>query len=207
MTNEEFYKDEIECVAKITNDFTCAYLIIAKLIGKVDIDCDDFKDCQYCHEACYTWLNQEHKEEEKQDRQESVIEHLLKTYQTECLHGVYQNDNYIELTIHNVNKEYFINNNINLLDTYKKPKIKLTQDEYIIFKNIDKEFEWIARDEDGCLYIYNKKPYKCGVEWENKSLCYNISAFIHLFKFIKWQDEEPRNIQKLLENCEVIEDD
>lgn len=93
-----------------------------------------------------------------------------------------------------------------LFSEYKEP-IKLTQFEFDFFKNIDPEFEWIARDEDGCLYIYNKKPYKCCVEWENKSLCYNISAFIHLFQFINWEDEEPYNIQDILKNCEIIGED
>lgn len=27
-----------------------------------------------------------------------------------------------------------------------------------------------------------------------------LTAFNHLFKFVKWEDEEPYNIQELLEN-------
>ena len=29
-----------------------------------------------------------------------------------------------------------------------------------ILERTDKRFKWIARDENGCLYIYNTKPYK-----------------------------------------------
>ena len=29
-----------------------------------------------------------------------------------------------------------------------------------ILEATDKNYKWIARDENGCLYIYNTKPYK-----------------------------------------------
>ena len=29
-----------------------------------------------------------------------------------------------------------------------------------ILERTDKRYKWIARDENGCLYIYNTKPYK-----------------------------------------------
>ena len=29
-----------------------------------------------------------------------------------------------------------------------------------ILERTDKNYKWIARDENGCLYIYNAKPYK-----------------------------------------------
>ena len=35
-----------------------------------------------------------------------------------------------------------------------------TNTEKQILEGTDKRFKWIARDENGCLYIYNTKPYK-----------------------------------------------
>ena len=35
-----------------------------------------------------------------------------------------------------------------------------TDTEKRILEATDKRFKWIARDENGCLYIYNTKPYK-----------------------------------------------
>lgn len=35
-----------------------------------------------------------------------------------------------------------------------------TEVEKRILEATDKNYKWIARDENGCLYIYNTKPYK-----------------------------------------------
>ena len=35
-----------------------------------------------------------------------------------------------------------------------------TNTEKCILEATDKNYKWIARDENGCLYIYNTKPYK-----------------------------------------------
>ena len=91
-----------------------------------------------------------------------------------------------------------------------KGNIKLTQFEFDFFKNIDKEYKWIVRGKNDMLYLFENKPFKgnvgfwyCSEESSGKDLYF----FDHLFQFIKWEDEEPQNIQELLENCEVIEDD
>jgi hypothetical protein len=210
MTNEEFYEKEIEYVKRISND-DCAYVIIAKLLGKVDIDCNYFKECKYCYEACKTWLHQEHKEEE-QERQDSVIEHLLKTYgnTTYVESGFHLNEYYITLTIHNVNKEDSIDPNHNgLLSPYQKTKIKLTLHEKCILETINKKYKWITRDEDDDLYIYTHQPIKKEIDWENSmtkaSECCSLTIFNDLFNFIKWEDEEPYLIEDILRNCEVVE--
>lgn len=93
-----------------------------------------------------------------------------------------------------------------LYEEYKDP-IKLTHDEYIILKNIDKKYKWIARDKDNNLCFFESKPHKLNSFWNNGEYIQCIIVFNHLFQFIKWEDEEPYNIQELLENCEVIEDD
>ena len=85
-----------------------------------------------------------------------------------------------------------------------KDKIKLTKNEKTILENIDKKYKWIARDDNGCLYVYAIKPYKEKCIWAPGGFI-NFCIFNHLFKFIKWTDDEPYNIQELLENCEVVE--
>ncbi len=83
---------------------------------------------------------------------------------------------------------------------YQEP-IRLTDDEIVILKNIDKEFQWIARDENELLYCSTQKPFrnkemKC---WAyGKGYCTSLTAFKHLFKFVQWSDKEPYNIDELL---------
>lgn len=51
---------------------------------------------------------------------------------------------------------------------------------------------WIARDEDGSLWLYEKKPYKGKHIWYNDSPDYHING--RLFPEVKWEDEEPREL-------------
>ena len=80
---------------------------------------------------------------------------------------------------------------------HKEP-IKLSDAERVILENVDKEYKWIARDKNGYLKASEDKPEKECVTWER---CYgyiSMGAFNHLFQFIKWEDEEPHNIEELL---------
>lgn len=79
-----------------------------------------------------------------------------------------------------------------------KEKIKLSDAERVILENLDKSYEWIAKDEDGNLYIYELKPYKGSGDWCDLKNEQELSAFNHLFQFIKWEDEAPYNIEELL---------
>ena len=81
----------------------------------------------------------------------------------------------------------------------KKPV--LTDDEKVILRNIDKEFKYIARDEDGDLNVYIEKPEKSIAKiiasyW--RGTCKFFSYYNHLFQFIKWEDKEPYLIEDLL---------
>ena len=78
----------------------------------------------------------------------------------------------------------------------RKEKPILTEDEKVILKNLPKEYKWIARDIDGCLYVYASKPKKGITMWESDGL--PMIPFVHLFQFIKWEDEEPYSIEELL---------
>ena len=92
-------------------------------------------------------------------------------------------------------------NEIKNCNIIKLPKKKeFTDDELCILRNIDKKYKWIARDEDGELYLFKEKPYKSLGVWETKSarttefLCYN-----YLFQSITSEDEEPVFIDDYVE--------
>jgi hypothetical protein len=83
----------------------------------------------------------------------------------------------------------------------KKPI--LTEDEKAILRNLPKEYKWIARDKhEDNLCIFLDKPRKREGMGLKQWVGFNASRFDlfnHLFQFIKWEDEEPYNIEELLE--------
>lgn len=78
----------------------------------------------------------------------------------------------------------------------RKEKPKLTEDEKVILRNVPKYYKWIARDNGGSLYVYASKPKKRFTMWESNGA--PLIPFAHIFKFIKWEDEEPYSIEELL---------
>ncbi len=93
---------------------------------------------------------------------------------------------------------------VKLLEEYKEPEpIQLTWFEYEYLKVAKKEgFNFIARDEDNRLYGTSEKPEKFNSTWF--SSCDYVGMFKSTFSFVKWEDEEPYNIDEILSNCEVI---
>ena len=89
---------------------------------------------------------------------------------------------------------------------FKAIIVKLTRFEYEYLK-VAKEngYNFITRDKDNRLFLYKNKPFKSLDEWivASKDCCRILDS---LFKFVKWEDEEPYNIDEILSNCEVIED-
>ena len=78
----------------------------------------------------------------------------------------------------------------------RKEKTKLTEDEKVILRSLPKEYKWIARDKNGLIFLYAKKPSKCEYSWGGCK--YMLLPLEHLFQFIKWEDEEPYSIAELL---------
>lgn len=79
---------------------------------------------------------------------------------------------------------------------------KITEDEKTIAKNIDKEYKWMARNSDGRLCIYKEKPKKSRIIWNVTSgglfdKLETLAAFSHMFKSIKWEDDEPTLIKDI----------
>ena len=95
---------------------------------------------------------------------------------------------------------------LNLLEEYKEP-IKLTKLEHEYLKEaIKNEYMYIACDVNGHIYFYKDKPFKSLDEWTvaSNDCCGILDS---LLNFVKWEDEEPYNIDEILSNCEVIEDE
>ncbi len=100
----------------------------------------------------------------------------------------------------------------NLIPIWKREKETIiTEAERFILENRNHLYKWIARDKDGEIKLFEKKPFKIEDAIEDAWVCKNISpshssycsleCFMHLFPFIKWEDEEPYNIDELLKNC------
>lgn len=87
---------------------------------------------------------------------------------------------------------------VNWLKAEHKEKITLSEAERIILENIDKNYTWIVRDDNGQLKIYTQKPKKGTANWLWNIEFTKLNAFNHLFQFITWQDDEPYNIEELL---------
>ena len=82
----------------------------------------------------------------------------------------------------------------------RKETPKLTDDEKVIFRNLSEEYKWIVRDKNGLIYLFTNKPFKDLNRWMGYGPL--MCPFKHLFKFIKWEDEEPYLIEELLEGEE-----
>lgn len=56
---------------------------------------------------------------------------------------------------------------------------------------------WVARDENGLVYIYDTKPAKDKHQWvipNSTGGCSIIDSELDDFKEVKWEDEEPREL-------------
>lgn len=91
-----------------------------------------------------------------------------------------------------------------LLSEYKEP-VKLARFEHDVLKYLleKTQYRFIARERNDTIYIYKRKPKKGSDAWEIISGMRNFNLFINLFPFIEWEDEEPKSIKKILNNCEV----
>lgn len=95
--------------------------------------------------------------------------------------------------------DYYINDLRNIKNIIKLPKKKeFTDDELFLFKKVNKEYEWCARDKNGTLYLYEKKPYKKGDIWYH-NISESFNCYNHLFNSILWEDEEPVYIPDYVE--------
>jgi hypothetical protein len=98
-----------------------------------------------------------------------------------------------------------------LKEEYKEPRkpIQMTLFERSVLEcAVNHGYEWIARDDRrNWLCIYKEKPRKGDGEWHSTDEECAIDLFDDKFQFIQWEDEEPYDIQWLLDNCEVKDDE
>ena len=85
-----------------------------------------------------------------------------------------------------------------LKEVWKREEPTITEDEKTILQNLPVNYEWIARDEDSRLYIYQDKPEKRENAWMGKLDHRSLGALSHLFLMVKWEDDEPWKIEDLL---------
>lgn len=85
-----------------------------------------------------------------------------------------------------------------LTEIWHREEIFITPDEKAILRNI-KGYEYIARDEDKELFVYEQKPVKRDFMWDFTSFNFeSMCAFCDLFQMVKWTDDEPWKIEDLL---------
>ena len=95
-----------------------------------------------------------------------------------------------------------------MLSEYREP-VKLSKLEYDILKYLSDNTRhmYIARDENGALYVFDVEPVKNKVNnfWTGRGASW-LGVFNKLFQFVQWEDSEPTSIQEVLNNCEVVDD-
>lgn len=76
---------------------------------------------------------------------------------------------------------------------------KINHEEYGSLKSLDDKWKWIARDEKGELWAYSRKPTKENKFWREGIL---MGLSNGILQFIQREDDEPYNIQELIEEYE-----
>ena len=84
-----------------------------------------------------------------------------------------------------------------------KSKWTFTEDEKVILRNVDEKYKWIARDDDGDISISIDIPQKQHHFWKYKETVNNnnfqyLQIFNHLFKTIKWEDDNACEFRKYI---------
>lgn len=85
-----------------------------------------------------------------------------------------------------------------LNEVWKREELIITEDEKTILRNLPGKYEWIARDKNGRLCVYPGKPSKAVTCWGCALGHRFFDLFNHLFKMVKWEDDEPWKIEDLL---------
>ena len=86
------------------------------------------------------------------------------------------------------------------LDLVWRCKPELSEVERIILENLYRDSNYITRDVSGELWLFENRPIKKDYSWDwLDGFCENFNLYKHLFKMVKWEDEEPTLITDLLE--------
>lgn len=82
---------------------------------------------------------------------------------------------------------------------YVEPKPTITSREKSFLDVLLPSCKYIARDKDNLLYVYYDKPIRGNKFWISDYASYDMPKNMYgdVFSFIKWEDEEPWNIEDL----------
>lgn len=78
-------------------------------------------------------------------------------------------------------------------------KWHFTADEKVILRNLSKEYAYITRDLNGELNVWTDKPNKSNLGWIGGNFFINFEGYVHLFKSVQYDDEEPCRFRNYLE--------
>ena len=84
-----------------------------------------------------------------------------------------------------------------LYEEHNEPAPKLKPKERVFCEAFYEDYFYIARDDDGLLFLYECEPVKAADIWSAMGDC-NIRLNESLFPFIDWTDEKPWSIADLL---------
>ena len=77
----------------------------------------------------------------------------------------------------------------------------ITREEYELLKDYrDIGFNWLARDKNGKLFVYQEIPRRYRKIWNFGGVVVNIRE--EHFTSIKWEDEKPTKIDDLIRDYE-----
>lgn len=84
-------------------------------------------------------------------------------------------------------------------------KVLVSRGERIVLQMLEKQYQWIARDENGSLYVYEDKPTKSidNAFWYSHDGSCELCAFEHHFQFIQIENDEPWLIKDIINKCGV----
>ena len=86
--------------------------------------------------------------------------------------------------------------------TLEKPKPRMSEFEYEYLKRFDKEYKYIARDNDDRLFAYKSEPRKSSATWEPVYLDFLELPLTDFLNFITWDDGELTSIRELIKEYE-----
>lgn len=92
-------------------------------------------------------------------------------------------------------------------ELYLPLREKITSQESVILMFLPVKWKWIARDSSGELGVYTRKPTKwSNGQWEVPAAqYYSPFPYRNLFKYIKWSDTKPFNIDSLLKAYRTVD--
>lgn len=86
------------------------------------------------------------------------------------------------------------------LDLIWERKSELSEVERVILENLYRDSNYITRDKNRELWLFENRPVKKDCSWNlHNGVGENFNLYKHLFKMVKWEDEEPTLIADLLE--------